>query len=53
MNDRTFPDGFSWGVATSSHQIEGAWDEGGKVVSIWATYAHTPGNIQNDDNGVV
>jgi len=51
--DRAFPDGFHWGVATASYQVEGAWDEDGKGVSIWDTYAHTPGNIRNDDNGDV
>ena len=50
---REFPKGFYWGVATSSYQIEGAWNEDGKGPSIWDTYAHTPGHIENNDTGDV
>src|SRR5262245_47240882 len=50
---RQFPKGFNWGTATSSYQIEGAWNEDGKGPSIWDTYAHTPGRIKNNDTGDV
>ncbi|HYN56508.1 MAG TPA: family 1 glycosylhydrolase, partial [Motilibacterales bacterium] len=29
-----FPDGFLWGGATAANQLEGAYDEGGKGLSI-------------------
>ena len=54
MTDRlTFPDGFIWGVATSSYQIEGAVDEDGKTPSIWDTFSHRPGTTLHGDTGDV
>src|SRR5262249_45602949 len=50
---RQFLSGFFWGTGTSSYQIEGAWNEDGKGLSIWDTYAHKTGNIKNNDNGDV
>jgi beta-glucosidase len=51
--DVRFPDGFLWGAATASYQIEGAWDEDGKGASIWDTFSHEPGRVWNDDTGDV
>ena len=48
-----FPDGFIWGAATASYQVEGAWNEDGKGESIWDRFSHTPGNILNNDTGDV
>jgi beta-glucosidase len=48
-----FPDGFAWGTATASYQIEGAVDEDGRKPSIWDTFSHTPGKVQDGDTGDV
>src|SRR5579864_2915382 len=47
----TFPSDFTWGVATSSYQIEGAATADGRLPSIWDTFCHTPGNVLNGDTG--
>jgi beta-glucosidase len=46
-----FPDDFIWGCATAAYQIEGAFDEDGKVPSIWDIFSHTPGKIIDGSNG--
>lgn len=48
-----FPEGFVWGVATASYQIEGAVAEDGRTPSIWDTFSHTPGAVLNAHNGDV
>jgi beta-glucosidase len=48
-----FPEGFQWGAATASYQIEGAWDADGKGPSIWDRFAHTSGRVRNGDHGDV
>jgi beta-glucosidase len=40
---------FLWGSATASYQCEGAWDEGGRVPSLWDIYLHK-NNLENGDN---
>ncbi len=49
----TFPDGFLWGSATASFQIEGAAREGGRTDSIWDTFCRIPGAVLGADNGDV
>jgi beta-glucosidase len=48
-----FPSTFTWGVATSSFQIEGGATADGKGPSIWDTFSHTPGKVIDGTNGDV
>ncbi|MBB4907658.1 beta-glucosidase [Actinophytocola algeriensis] len=49
----SLPSDFRWGVATSAYQIEGAYQEDGRGVSIWDTYCRTPGMVEGGENGDV
>lgn len=53
VSELSFPPGFSWGVATSAYQIEGAAAVDGRGPSIWDTFSHTPGRTLNGDTGDV
>lgn len=51
MVNYPFPKHFLWGAATSSYQIEGAWNEDGKGESIWDRFSHTPGKVFEGHTG--
>ena len=51
MSVLEFPQNFVWGAITSSYQIEGAWNEDGKGLSIWDTFVRQPGKIERGENG--
>jgi beta-glucosidase len=46
-------DRFTWGVATSAYQIEGAADAPGKGESIWDAFVRRPGAVAGGDTGDV
>jgi beta-glucosidase len=48
-----FPDGFLWGMATASYQVEGGWNVDGKGESIWDRFAHTVGKVKGGATGDV
>lgn len=46
-----FPEGFLWGCATASYQIEGSPLADAAGVSIWHRFSHTPGNVERGETG--
>mmetsp|Transcript_3067 Transcript_3067/g.4367 ORF Transcript_3067/g.4367 Transcript_3067/m.4367 type:complete len:583 (+) Transcript_3067:158-1906(+) len=46
-----FPKDFIFGTATAAYQVEGAYDEDGRGMSIWDKFSNIPGKIYNDENG--
>jgi len=53
MSPIYFPDGFTWGAATSSQQIEGATGKDGRGESIWDRFAAVSGKIEDGSNPAV
>ncbi len=48
-----FKDGFIWGAATASYQIEGAAHEDGRGPSVWDMFCKKPGNVLGMQSGEV
>lgn len=46
-----FPSDFTWGAATSSYQIEGAYKQHGKGMSVWDAFCRQPGRVRGGDTG--
>ena len=49
----TWPRDFTWGVATSAFQVEGAAREDGRGPSIWDTRCTLPGKVHKGGSGDV
>lgn len=48
---RPFPNHFLWGSASAAYQIEGAWKEDGKGLSVWDVFTKIPGKTFKGSNG--
>lgn len=48
-----FPKHFLWGSASAAYQVEGAYQEAGKGISVWDTFVKQPGTTFQDTNGDV
>ncbi|MBN1515655.1 beta-glucosidase [Candidatus Sumerlaeota bacterium] len=49
----SFPQGFIWGAAASSYQIEGGAREDGKGLSVWDEMCRQPGKVWSGNTGDV
>jgi beta-glucosidase len=47
----TFPEGYTWGAATSAFQVEGSTTSDGRGASIWDTFAAEPGRVAEGATG--
>ena len=47
----SFPKNFLWGAASAAYQIEGAYNEDGKVPGIWD--ALSEGHVKHGENGTI
>lgn len=50
---RPFPRDFLWGSASAAYQIEGAWNEDGKGLSVWDVFTKINGKTYRGSNGDV
>jgi beta-glucosidase len=53
MKEYAFPKNFVWGTATSAYQIEGAWNEDGRGLTIWDEFTQKKGKIKDGSDGKV
>lgn len=49
----SFDKDFTWGVASSAYQVEGAAFEDGRGPSIWDAFDQIPGKVLNGDDGKI